>query len=148
MSVKWAIFGTIEHRSLYREISTKWAISGRIEHRSLYRERSAKWAISGTQPKLTCQYLPWLVECGFQNVPFLVQRYTSSFLLGWYQQTEPLQKMILRSVYCAQNVNRKTSLLKWYISPAYTRPLKQFGSQLKVSQLCVNVLNRFSNRLT
>ena len=61
MSTKWAISDRIEHRALYRERSTKWAISGRIEHRALYRERSAKWAISGIQPKLMCQYLPWLV---------------------------------------------------------------------------------------
>ena len=31
-------------------------------------------------------------------------------------------------------------------NPVYTEPLNWFGSQLKVSWLCVNVLNRFTNR--
>ena len=33
------------------------------------------------------------------------------------------------------------------ISPVYTRPLNQFGSQLSLSWLSVNVLNRFTSRL-
>ena len=32
-------------------------------------------------------------------------------------------------------------------SPVYTRPLNQFGSQLSLSWLSVNALNRFTSRL-
>ena len=38
------------------------------------------------------------------------------------------------------------SLLVGVISPVYTRPLNCFGSQVSLSWLRVNALNRFTNR--
>ena len=45
-------------------------------------------------------------------------------------------------------VAAKQHLEKEHISPVYTRLLNRFGSQLNLSWLRVNALNRFSNQLT
>ena len=50
-------------------------------------------------------------------------------------------------VSCVNELYMDMYVCSSLISPVYTRPLNQFGSQLSLSWLSVNVLNRFTSRL-